>query len=387
MVGGLPVRIHIDYFNDVEETEAVYLGAYPDGAGELFRVGRPSICIGGVAREDVVRLERFDDRYVFLGVVERSSWEAHSLLLPREARSSREAFGEFTQALVDAGCILEGDRVDDDGLRVIISVPTGVSDDGWTRAYERIIQLTAGLSVEAFRARVGDDARRRNLAHHEGERRKTQLWHRQQHRGEIARLTRRVLITAACIVIVGWWIVALVTASPLLRPRIAAFGMIVALLPPAIGFFPDRNSRPMILGAAAAGVFALVLAGSLTDPVHVFTAVVLGLSFAVGAGSVGVLFGMFSGFAANERALRETWLFLVLPCLASAIAGVLYAITAVRATDVSFDAAQTIRMTGIFLTGLLLLEPLRRRTLRSMRVVVVPMVVLWLGVWLLGGLR
>ena len=47
------MRIRIDYFEDVEETDAVHLGEFPDGSGELFRVARPSIAMGGVSREDV----------------------------------------------------------------------------------------------------------------------------------------------------------------------------------------------------------------------------------------------------------------------------------------------------------------------------------------------
>ena len=35
MVGGVTVRIHIDYFDDVEETEAVYLGASPTTGGHV----------------------------------------------------------------------------------------------------------------------------------------------------------------------------------------------------------------------------------------------------------------------------------------------------------------------------------------------------------------
>jgi len=382
-----PARIRIDYFNGIEETDAVHIGPFPDGAGELFRVGRPSICIAGVAREDVVRLEPVDDRYVFFGVVERSTWETHWLLLPREALGAREAYAEFKQAIADAGCVLEGDRLDEEGPRVIISVPAGVAADGWTRAYERIIQRTAGLSPEAFETRVGDDARRRDSAQREREQREYRARRRRQILAEIAQPALLVLFGAACIAVVGWWIHALVTASALTRPRVAALGMIIALSPGVVGSFIDRSIRPLMLGAAAAGMAALLLSGALTDPAYVFAAVALGLLFALIVGSIGIFFGLVSVIARSSRDLRLTWLLFALPCLLSSIAAAVYAVTAAHAAPVQFYAAQTIRMTGIIFTVLLLLAPLRTRTLRSIRGVLVPLAVVWLFVWLFGGLR
>jgi hypothetical protein len=329
-----PVRIRIDYFNGIEETEAIHLGAFPDGAGELFRVGRPSICVGGVAREDVVRLERHDDLYVFLGVYQRSSWETHWLLLPREAHGSPEAYAEFKHAVVGAGCILEGDQVEEEGLRVIISVPAGVPADGWTRAYERLIQRSAVLSVEAFETRVVDEARQRRLAQLERQQREDRASRRRQLGAEIAVRTLAVLIAAACIAAMGWWIVALVTASPLTRPWVAALGMIVALSPTVIVSLRDRSVRPMILGAAAAGVAELLLSGVLTDPAYAFAAVAIGLMYAIVVGGIGVFFGIASIFTESSRDRRPTLLLVVLPCVMSSIAAVLCAVTAAHAGHV-----------------------------------------------------
>jgi undecaprenyl pyrophosphate phosphatase UppP len=382
-----PVRIRIDYFNGIEETEAVHIGPFPDGGGEIFRVGRPSICIAGVAREDVVRLERVDDRYVFFGVIERSTWETHWLLLPREAVGAREAYDEFKQAIADAGCVLEGDRVDEEEPRVIISVPAGVAADRWTSAYERMIQRTAGLSPEALVARVGDDARRRDLAQRARREREHRARNRWQVLAKITRVTLPVLIGAVCIAVVGWWIHALVTASALTRPRVAALGMIIALLPGLFGSFLDRSIRPLMLGAAAAGVGALLLAGALSDPAYAFAAVALGLLFALIVGCIGVFFGIASVFDSSSRDRRLTWLLLVLPCLVSSIAAAVYALTAAHAAHIQFHAAQSIRMAGIVVTVLLLLVPLRTRTLRSIRAVLIPLAVVWLFVWLFGGLR
>ena len=381
-----PVRIRIDYFNDIEETEALRLGAFPDGAGELFRVERPSICIGGVAREDVVRLERYDDRYVFLGVFERSSWETHWLLLPREANGLPEAYAEFKQAVVSAGCILEGERVEEEGLRVIISVPAGVPADGWKRAYERMIQRSAGLSPEAFVTRVGDEARQRRSTELERQQREQRASRRRQVRREIAERALRGLAAAACVAAMGWWIHALVTASALTRPRVAALGMIVALSPTVIGSLRDRSFRPPMLGAAAAGVAAWLLAGALSDPAYAVAAIALGVIFALVVGSVAALFGV-SSFVASEHDRRIVWLFLVLPCLVSSFAAVLYAVSAARAGHVRLNDAPTIRMAGIVLTLLLVFVPLRRRTLGSIAEVLVPLAIVWLLVWLFGGLQ
>lgn len=379
-----PVRIRIDYFNGIEETEALHLGAFPDGAGELFRVTRPSICIGGVAREDVVRLEPDDDRYVFLGVVERSSWKTHWLLLPREAHGLPEAYAEFKEAVAAAGCILEGDRLEEDGLRVILSVPASVPDDGWTRAYERMIQRSAGLSPEGFESRVAIEARLRQVAQLERGQREDRASRRRQRQAEIAALSLRVLAGAACVSAIGWWIRSFVVASPLARPSVAALGMIVALSPAVIGLFHDRGIRPLLLGATAAGVAAWLIAGALTDPAYAFAAVALGIVFALVMGSVAAMFGIFSGFASSERDLRMIWLFLVLPSAASSVAAMLYAVTAARAGQVHFNGA-TVRTVGIVLTAVLLLAPLRTRTLRSIRGVLVPLAIVWLFVWLFGG--
>jgi len=287
-----PVRIRIDYFNGIEETEAVYIGPYPDGGGELFRVSRPSICMGGVAREDVVWLDPSDDYYVCFGVFERSSWETHWLLFPREALGSSEAYDAFKQAVADAGCIFEGDRLDGEEPRVVISVPAGVTADGWTRAYERLIQRTAGLSSEALAARAADDAKRRDSARREQEQRRDRAQRRLEILAKITLATIPVLIGAVSIAVAAWWIHALATADALTRPKIAALGMIIALAPSVIGSVFDRSVLRLTLGALAVGVIALLLAGRLTNPAYVFPAVALGLLYAGAAGLTGVFFGM-----------------------------------------------------------------------------------------------
>jgi hypothetical protein len=53
------------------------------------------------------------------------------------------------------------------------------------------------------------------------------------------------------------------------------------------------------------------------------------------AGSVGFLFGMFSGFAASERDFKQVWLFLVLPCAVTSLAAIIYMVTAVHAARVA----------------------------------------------------
>ena len=324
-----PVRIRIVY-SRVEETEAVYLGAYPDGAGELFRVSSPSLSIARVAREDVVRLERRGDMYLCLGVFERSSWETQRLLLPREAIRVPGAYAEFEQAIAQAGCIIEEDSFEPAGLRLIISVPAGVAGDGWTRAYERAVQRSTGLSVAAFEARVADEARQEAFANSERQRARR----RRQIAAKIASATPRVLIAVAYIAVIGWWVLALVTATAATRPKVAALGMIIALSPLVIASFWDRSVIRLTLSAAAAAVVAWLLAGAVSDPTYASVAIVLGVVFALAVGGIGVLSGIASVFTESSRDRRPMWLLVVLPCLASAIAAVLYAATAAYAIHV-----------------------------------------------------
>lgn len=328
-----PARTHIriDYFVGIEETEAVHLGPYPHGSGELFRVARPSINVGGVAREDVVRLEPEGDHYVFWGVVERSAWERRGFLLPREISGMPDALAEFEQAIADAGCILDGEHVSEEGYGYVVSVPPGVTGDGLARAYERAVQRTVGLTVADFGARVGEAARQRNLEHHAREARKQIQWRRRQRRVEILRYVRNALIGASCVAVAGWWLFALVRATPVERPRIAALGMIIALSPTAIVFLAGRGFREPILTALAAAVGAFVAAGHPTAPDYRSISVALGLIFIVFAGPIAFLFGMFSGFASSEKDLKQIWIFLVLPSLASCVAAVVYIATALLA--------------------------------------------------------
>jgi hypothetical protein len=314
----------------VEEAEAVHLGASPDGTGELFRVSSPSLSVAGVAREDVVRLERKGDRYAFLGVVERSSWETKRLLLPREAVRVPGVYAEFEQAMAQAGCIIEEDSFKPAGLRLIISVPAGVSANEWTHAYERAVQRSTGLSVVEFEARVGDEARQEALANIERQR----AQRRRQFAAKVARATPRVLIAVACIAVVGWWVLTLVASTVTARPKVAALGMIVALSPLVIASLWDRSALRLTLSAAAAAVVAWLLAGAVSDPTYASAAVVLGVAFVLTVGGIGVFAGIASVFTESSRDRRPVWLLVVLPCLVSAIAAVVYAATAAYAIHV-----------------------------------------------------
>ena len=384
-----PVRIRVDYFNGIEETEAVYIGPYPDGGGELFRVSRPSICMGGVARGDVVWLDPTDDYYVCLGVFERSSWETHWLLFPREALGSSEAYDEFKQAVANAGCIFEGDRLDGEEPRVVISVPAGVTADGWTRAYERLIQRTAGLSSEALAARAGDDAKRRDSARREQEQRQDRTRRRLETLVKTMLSTVRGLIGVVSFVAAGWWIHALVTADALTRPKVAALGMIIALVPTVIASIFDRAALRLTLGAVAVGVVALLLAGRLTNPAYVFPAVALGLLYAGAAGLAAAFFAMAGVLTESSRGRWRGWFVVGVPCVASSIAALVYAVTAAHANNGQFDAAhiaaQTIPFAGIVLTFQIVRTPIQRRTLRSIARALVELAIVWLLVWLFVG--
>jgi hypothetical protein len=381
-----PVRIRIDYFLGVEETEAVYIGPNPDAAGELFRVSRPSICMAGVAREDVVWLEPNDDLYTCFGVIERSSWETHWLLLPREALNSLEAYDDFKQAVSDAGCIFEGDGLDGQEARAVISVPAGVTADGWTSAYDRLIQRTAGLSPQALLARVVDDKKRRDSARREQEQRRARALRRLETLANITVTTIPVLIGLVSFAAAGWWIYALVAADALTKPKIAALGMIIPVVPSVIVSIFERSGLRLTLGAAAAGVVAFLLAGRLTNPAYVFPAVALGLLFAGAAGLTVAFFVMAGLLTESSRGRWRGWFFFGVACLVSSIAAVVYAVTAAHANNGQFDAAhiaaQTIPFGGILLTVEILRTPLRRRTLGSIGRAVVELAVVWVLVWL-----
>ena len=329
------MRIRIDYFEDVEETDAVHLGEFPDGSGELFRVARPSIAMGGVSREDVVRLQPDDDRYVFFGVVERSAWNTLRPLLPREARDATDAYTEFAVAIAAAGCAIDGEKAEQEGVRVVVSIPPGVSPDEVTRAHERLVEQVSGLSVNAFNVRASDAELRRHAEHHARQRREQIAWRQRERVARLGGRGLRVVAAAAFIVAMGWWLYALATADPLARPRIAALGMIFPLLPTAIMTLRDSHWRSFMFGPPTAGVLAFLLAGTPAYPYYAFAAIAIGLVCVMAAGSVGFLFGMFSGFASSQRDLKQVWLFLVLPCAVTSLAAIIYMVTAVHAARVA----------------------------------------------------
>jgi hypothetical protein len=329
------MRIRIDYFEDIEETDAVHLGEFPDGSGELFRVARPSIAVGGVSREDVVRLEPDGDRYVFFGVVERSAWNTARPLLPAQARDSGDAYVDFTNAIAASGCILDGERVERDGVRIVVSIPPGTSADAVTRAHERLVEQASGVSANEFNVRASDAELQRHAEHHARQRREQIAWQRRERLARIGGRGLRVVAATAFIVAMGWWLYELATAGPLARPRIAALGMIFPLLPTALLTVRDTHWRSFMFGPPAAGVLAYLLAGSPAYPHYAFAATGVGLICVMAAGSVGFLFGIFSGFAANERDLKQVWLFLVLPCAVTTLAAIIYMATAVHAARVA----------------------------------------------------
>ena len=324
-------RIRIDYFEDIEETDAVHLGAFPGGAGELFRVARPSIAMAGVSREDVVRLDPNDGRYVFFGVVERSAWNTLRPLLPREARDSVDTYTEFVEAITASGCIVDGERVERDGVRIVVSIPPGVTADSVTRAHEQLMQKVAGMSAAAFNVKVSEAELRRHAEHHARERRRQIAWRRIEMLTRIMGRTLRAVLIATFIVVMSWWLYALVAADAFARPRIAALGMIFPLLPTAVMTLRASSWRGFMFGAPAAGILAYLLAGTPTYPYYALAAILIGLFCLMAAGSVGFLFGMFSGFAASERDLKQVWIFLVLPCTVTSLAAIIYMVTAVHA--------------------------------------------------------
>jgi hypothetical protein len=133
----------------------------------------------------------------------------------------------------------------------------------------------------------------------------------------------------------SWWLYALATADAPTRPRIAALGMIFPLLPIAVMTLRDSSWRGFMFGAPTAGVLAFLLAGTPAYPHYALAAIVVGVFCLMAAGSVGFLFGMFSGFAASERDLKQVWIFLVLPCAVTSLAAIIYMVTAAHAARVA----------------------------------------------------
>jgi len=324
------VRIRVDYFNDVEETDAVHLGPFPAGSGELFRVDRPSLCVAGVAREDVVRLEPDADRYVFWGVVERSGWDAQHVTLPGPTAASGPEYAEFAKAIGDAGGIIEDQRADERGLRLVVSVPAG-GGEAWERAYERIIRQLAGVTRAEFEAGVVADAQRADRARYEEQARESRRRHLIERAARTAMSALRIFAIAAFVAVVGWWGAALFVAPVGARPRIAALGMIVGILPAAVASLAARSTRRFMLGAVAAAGAAYFLAGHLGDARAASLAVALTVLFAVIVGPVGGFYALSSVLSEYRRPRLIAWLLVIGPCLMSSIAAVVYAVTATLA--------------------------------------------------------
>jgi hypothetical protein len=323
------VTIRIDYFNDIETTEAVPLGPFPGGSGELFRVLRPSICVAGIAREDVVRLEPDGDRYVFFGVIERSSWNTHWLLLPRDANQPAEPYAVFRRDLEAQGCIVEGERAEEHGLRVVISVPAGVPDERWKPVYEHLIKRSSGLTPDAFVARVADEVQRAERA------RRVELERadrRERRRGWIVWFAPKVVLATYGVVLaalLGWWIRVLGTSTVHARPRVALAGAVVAMLPGVLTATLWRSFKRAAIGAVTLTGLVYLLAIAPGNATLAGPAATLGFLSALVLGGLAVFLAVLALFMKSERVF--TYCLVVIPTAIAAIGALVYAITAPRA--------------------------------------------------------
>jgi hypothetical protein len=146
--------------------------------------------------------------------------------------------------------------------------------------------------------------------------------------GRTARAAYRLATDAAPVLLAGWGAVALLGAPATDRPRVAAIGMLVTVLPPLL----QRAGRGLwpvwlLAGGTAAGVLALLDPSSR----RYWVAVPIAVVHALWLGLVALYLGVFDAYASSNR---ESWRALTagaIPALLSALAGVVLAVVAAAA--------------------------------------------------------
>ena len=378
------IRIRIDYFGRVEETDAMPLGPDPEGRGELFRVERPSMAIGNVTRQDVVVLDCRDDPPRFLDVVEESTWKTYRPLVPREAADTA-AFAEFRRAIEAAGCLFEGQASTTDAVRIVVSAPAGVPIERWGPAFETMIRQTAGTSHAEFQARLEAKVLEREAADRARRVRASAATRRRRIMVEALHLARFVGVVGLVVAAAAWCVARFLAAAPSDRPTLAAIAMLAFQIPLWLGLGErDPGAR---FGPSAFALLALVLAQGIDRPLVAAGAVVLGLGYALFLGAMGAIVTLFSGFSRNGQEAMRLIFFTGLPNILSALAAVGYAVSVGWAGDSFGGLGVWVRGAGLVISALILLPALRKRDRRPLLSILFSLAVVWGLVWLLGGLR
>jgi hypothetical protein len=139
-------------------------------------------------------------------------------------------------------------------------------------------------------------------------------------------------------------------------PRMAAIGVLVALLPMLLTR-AGRGFWPVIAGCALASFTLWMLLGGETPSYGLAT--MLGAAYAACVGCMAVLFGIFSLFSSNTGEMARAWLLAVLPLLLSALSAAAVVVLSVAAGgSVREGLGGTAHLVVLALTALLLIGPI-----------------------------
>lgn len=143
-----------------------------------------------------------------------------------------------------------------------------------------------------------------------------------------ARAALGFVSNVAPIVLAGWGALALLAAPAADRPRVAAIGMLVPLLPALL----TRAGRSLLWLWIVAGGTAVAAVALVSPPSpRYWMAVPVAIVHAVWVGFVAFYLGVFDAYASSNR---ESWRALAsgaVPALLSAIAGLVLALVSVIA--------------------------------------------------------
>jgi hypothetical protein len=403
------VTIRIAYRNGLDIVPAERLGTDADGC-ELYRVWRNPLQPGDSAREDVLRLRPQDGPgFDFIGTADPARPGTSFLTIP-SACLATPACDTLRHRLSEHGGVVENEWDSGNALYLAATHPNELPVAEW---YEQMLRDAIGITPDEVPEYLFQQrrAKERNQA-----RRKT----RNRLTRAASRTTRFVMsvvvgvsVVALVVGVLAGGLTQLIGAGSAERPKVAAAGMLVALVPTL--FTRDgRKMWPLFAGCAAAAVGALAL---LDDPAPSYgAATALGALYALILGAFGVVIGIFSGFSSNARDMGKVVFGIVFPALASAVAAGVLAVTSAAAAGSGGGLGTGVRAVAIGLTALILLAPTgalllnggailfgkawrRNRALQLSALVTlpltmvplmirvaVPIAILWGVVWLVGRL-
>ena len=344
------VTIRIAYRNGLDIVQAEHLGTDAEGC-ELYRVWRQPLDADDAEREDVLRLRRQEGPgFDFIGTADPARPGTSFFTIPSACLGTL-AYDAFRRQIEEHGCVVENEWDSGNALYLVTTHPNEAPVTEW---YEQMLRDAVGITPDEVREYLFHQTRAKER---EQVRRKT----RKGFTRAVSRTTSLVVsvvvglsVVALVVGIVGGGLTQLFGAESAERPRVAAMGMIVALLP-SLFTRDGRKMWPLFGACAAAAIGALAL---LDDPTPRYgAATALGALYALVIGAFGVLIGIFSGFSSNTREMSKILFSVVLPALASAVAAVVLAVTSAAAAGTRGGLATGARTVAIGLTALILLAP------------------------------